>query len=466
MHVEVPRLRDLAARAHAELSDDYAWRTAAVHLEGDMDNEQAGMRLLSSSITGDLEFLLPPGRFQIVAYASPAPGTAEPIEIGPAQRVRNLGTIEVPCSDAIEQGLLYDCHRLSIPDAPAARDDEDAASKGRVRLRAIERLYPYPYGDAGRTWGLAFSPDGKRLATAHSSEVATDPAPGDIKVWESQTGRLVATWPVPDEIGGVRGLAFSPDGKTLAGPVGRTDGVAPHWAVVLWDVDGRRAPRVLRGHRSWVLALAFAPDGRTLATGGADRTVLLWDVATGREVGRTGAAATRVTTLAFSPDGQTLAIGGGASLGLWDVPGRRLRARLDAEKVMVRSVAFAPDGRMLAVAGQHALDSRVWIYDLALAPPALRTELSLERRGPVPPDANNFWGPFSSVAFTPDGRRIVAVAPKAIGIWDAATALQLDFIDRRAGSPDDRLAVSPDGRWLAVTESRNASLIDISPAGT
>ncbi len=99
-------------------------------------------------------------------------------------------------------------------------------------------------------------------------------------------------------------------------------------------------------------------------------------------------------------------------------------------------------------------------------PPLPCAELSLERRGPVPPDTNNFWGPFSGVAFTADGRRIVAVAPKAIGIWDAATALQLDFIDRRAGDPDDRLAVSPDGRWLAVTESRNASLIDISPTGT
>ncbi len=86
MHVEVPKLRNLAARTHAELSDDYAWRTAAVHLEGDMDNEQAGMRLLTASITGDLEFLLPPGRFQIVAYAESAFGTMEPIEIGPAQR--------------------------------------------------------------------------------------------------------------------------------------------------------------------------------------------------------------------------------------------------------------------------------------------------------------------------------------------------------------------------------------------
>jgi WD40 repeat protein len=219
---------------------------------------------------------------------------------------------------------------------------------------------------------------------------------------------------------------------------------------VLWDVDGRQAPRRLYGHLSWVGALAFAPDGKTLASGGAHRSVILWDVASMREARRIETSSARVTSLAFAPDGKTLVIAGVQSLELWDMPSLRLRAGLDVPRnFRVLSVAYAPDGRTLAAAGDHRLGGWMRLYNLADDPPSLRADLTLERPGP---------------AFSPDSLRVAAVGQRAIGFWDI-NGTQRDFIERRSVRLEDRVMFSPDGRWLGIIEMRNASLIDLSPLG-
>ncbi len=281
MRIELPDLRAAAARLNADLGDDYASRSATAHLHDRFGNPTLGMRLSTHSSDGHLEFLLPPGRYVFEASCPWNYRQLEPIEIQPGQRLRNLGTIEIPAGRRFGQGIFPDYHRFSLPDPPARPEDE--AGRERIQLRRVGRL---PLNDdTGGAMGLAFSPDGRLLATGHLDGNNREFMPGAVKLWDTRTGKLVATWPVPVESGGVCALAFSPDGRTLAGPVGRFDGIAPAWPVVLWDVDGRRAPRVLRGHRAWVTAVAFAPDGKTLASGGTDRTVILWDVAGGREAG-------------------------------------------------------------------------------------------------------------------------------------------------------------------------------------
>ena len=114
--------------------------------------------------------------------------------------------------------------------------------------------------------------------------------------------------------GAVDSMAFSPDGKTLAS--GSSDGT-----IRLWEVaTGRPIGSPLTGHTGWVLSVAFSPDGKTLASGGKDDTVRLWDVATRQQIGAPLTGYGRwVTSVAFSPDGMTLAGGSNDyTVRFWD----------------------------------------------------------------------------------------------------------------------------------------------------
>jgi RNA polymerase sigma factor (sigma-70 family) len=136
----------------------------------------------------------------------------------------------------------------------------DVATGGKVRTIPVR-----PGNGLAITDAVAFSPDGRLLATGHHHTA--------VCLWEAATGKLVREI----ETGGVTWcLAFSPDGAYLAS--GGTDGKATLWEVA----TGRRALQ-LSGHQYWVMRLAFGPDGRTLATGAYDGTSLLWSLRPGPE---------------------------------------------------------------------------------------------------------------------------------------------------------------------------------------
>jgi sugar lactone lactonase YvrE len=197
------------------------------------------------------------------------------------------------------QGNVY-----SLAFAPDSKTLASANNDGTVSLwdppgaRAPRHLF----GHQGRVWTVAFSPDGTLLASGGED--------GTIRLWDGRTGEHRQTLSGHD--GHVSCLAFSPDGRTLASS-GKERTLdphehvppAPHDAVILWDVaagaEVRRLPAPCTD------GLAFAPDGRTLATCDGLKQVHLWDLARGRKRQTLTGHASQVHGVAFSRDGTRLA---------------------------------------------------------------------------------------------------------------------------------------------------------------
>ena len=271
-------------------------------------------------------------------------------------------------------------------------------------------------GHSNRVYSVAFSPDGKTLASASlrlpfCAFSSVQPPQGDVKLWDTQTGVLQRTL-TGFKGNGVSSVAFSPDGKVVAG--GSDD-----QTIRLWDVQTGALRRTLTGHSRGVVCVAFSPGGKTLASGGWDNTVRLWNVQTGSFTRTlTWHKNNRVTSVAFSPDGKTLAIGWeewtenvfgvlhltSGKVELWDTQTGILKRTLTGHSDSVLSVAFSPDGRTLA-SGSADRTAKLWNVETG--------ELEQTLKG--------YRSSVDAVAFSPDSRIVATDDVEMVKLWDAQT---------------------------------------------
>ena len=162
-------------------------------------------------------------------------------------------------------------------------------------------------------------------------------ASGDITEWGLPEGAVTRLG--KGKISG--GIAYSPDGTRLA--------VSSSIGIWIYDAHSGQELTLISGHRGRVNSVSFSPDGKTIASGSSDETVRLWDVETGIEkrrfIGHTG----NVLSVSFSPDGKTIASGGrDGTIHLWDVETGIEKRRLIGHTGQVNSVSFSPDGKTIA----------------------------------------------------------------------------------------------------------------------
>jgi WD40 repeat protein len=383
-----------------------------------------------------------------------------------------------------------------------------------IRLYDLVRLQPLepPLPVADNAHGVAFSPDGKWLATAAGRRYG-DGIPGEAKIWNTTTwqvhtnlqgvrdwltrikfspdgrwiaasggGGFVKVWEAATgrevtELAGLRGivfgLCFSPNGEILAG----ADSMG---MIRFWNVGSWQECLTFKAHDRLIHGIAFSPDGRTLASASMDQTVKLWDAKTGGLLNTFRGHSRRVTNVAFLPNGSLMASSSlDGTIKLWRPSAEQQSTTLKGHKAFWNVKAeFSVDGRWLAmttnVPGTVPLRLCTAIWDVVNRRPMTTVEghpFKFAPNGTLATKVSNstlaLWqiqstgavekqrltassGLTNSFVFSPDSTLLAARGSNQIFIWSLPLPSKSQTILRSGLEKDGSLLFTADGRTLLV----------------
>ncbi|MET0112504.1 MAG: pentapeptide repeat-containing protein [Limnospira maxima] len=322
---------------------------------------------------------------------------------------------------------------------------------------------------------LAFTPDGKLLATGDES--------GQIQIWRVADGSKIAT--LTGHSLSIKTLKFNEDGQILVSA--SYDKIVKFWnlanhecfksvliepdflcdaplmpkmkiflspnlkilasgsvdgTVQLWDINNGKCLAFLPGHTSWINRIVFSPDSQILATTSKDTNIKLWDVANAKCLKTLPDHEEEVWGVAFSYDGQVLASGSAdGTIKLWqiaDINNISLAASISAHDSDLRGLAFSPNGKILA-SGSGDLTAKLWDVSDIHHPQLLNTL-----------QEHTSW--IDELAFTPDGKILaMCAADKKVSLWNVENINNIKLNSILGGWCNwiRSVVFSPDGKTLA-----------------
>lgn len=270
---------------------------------------------------------------------------------------------------------------------------------------------------------IAFSPDGKILAGGY--------ADGNVKLWESNSGKQIKSLirhPYP-----IISLAFSPDGNILA--CGSGSG-----SITLWDLNYKEKIRTFKEHEGKVWAILFSNDGKLIISSSDDKTIRLRNMESGKEIKVLRWHTGSVNTIALTKDNKTLVSGSSdGTIAIWDIPTGENIKKIQADPI--NSIDLSPDGRYIA---SGSSEGKIKIWDLE----TIEEKMSFT-------DQKSSVGIGSCLRFSPDGRLIVwGTSDSTIAIREVSTGKVVGNL-RLHKKGINSIAFTPDGKILASAGEDN-----------
>jgi eukaryotic-like serine/threonine-protein kinase len=373
-------------------------------------------------------------------------------------------------------------------------------------------------GHAGAVQSLAYSPDGRFMATAGAG--------GGLAVWQLDSGQQSQWIPAHDDK--ALSVQFSPDGAQLAS--GGKDGKVRIWDLtgkstmtaqtgfgevynVAWSLDSQQLGVAGRGgraglfdartgeslltfvgHKGRVFSLDFCPNAPLIATAGEDGTVRIWDAMSGEEKVAHKAHDGPVYSVAFSPDGAALASAGAdRTAAVWRVDPWEIQVRLEGHLRSVQGLGFSPDGLRLAT-GSYDKSVRLWDTATGALQAILNGHSKRVSSVTFSPDGSvlatgggdsvvRFWqvgspehpaelsaheGKVYSIDFSPNGNLLASAGEDGIArVWSARTGKRVRALFDHQGKLFT-VRFSPDGRLIATAGAdrtirlRNVGKVDLA----